>query len=145
MMLILLKPNRGFGSRKYITHSNKKQEKGLHRSCIMFWRTGVEEEEPWFTQLSHSVSRNRTDEHGWWINRFRQWKVNEHGQAMVRRSSGTLPTRVQILVLAPFPGFSRIYQYATFPRHWWLRESPDLPVLSPSEVLIGVGFAYMYS
>jgi hypothetical protein len=27
---------------------------------------------------------------------------------MVRRSSGTLPTRVQILVLAPFPGFSRI-------------------------------------
>jgi hypothetical protein len=24
---------------------------------------------------------------------------------MVERSSGTLPTRVQILVLAPFPGF----------------------------------------
>jgi hypothetical protein len=28
---------------------------------------------------------------------------------MVGQSSGTLPTRVQILVLAPFPGFSRIY------------------------------------
>jgi hypothetical protein len=28
---------------------------------------------------------------------------------MVGRSSGTLPTRVQILVLAPFPGFSWIY------------------------------------
>jgi hypothetical protein len=28
---------------------------------------------------------------------------------MVGRSSGTLPTRVQILVLAPFPEFSRIY------------------------------------
>jgi hypothetical protein len=27
---------------------------------------------------------------------------------------------------------------------WWLRESPDLSVLSPSEVLIGVGFAYMF-
>jgi hypothetical protein len=39
---------------------------------------------------------------------------------------GTLPTRVQILVLAPFPGFSKIYQ-------------------RPSKVLIGVGFAYMYS
>jgi hypothetical protein len=38
---------------------------------------------------------------------------------------GTLPTRVQIL-LAPFPGFYRIYQ-------------------RPSKVLIGVGFAYMYS
>jgi hypothetical protein len=24
-------------------------------------------------------------------------------------------------------------------------ESPDLPVLSPSEVLIGIGFAYVYS
>jgi hypothetical protein len=29
---------------------------------------------------------------------------------MVGRSSGTLPTRVQILVFAPFPGFSRIYR-----------------------------------
>jgi hypothetical protein len=29
---------------------------------------------------------------------------------MVGQSSGTLPTRVQILVLAPFPGFSRIYR-----------------------------------
>jgi hypothetical protein len=25
-----------------------------------------------------------------------------------------------------------------------LRESPDLPVISPSKVLIGVGFAYVY-
>jgi hypothetical protein len=30
---------------------------------------------------------------------------------MVGRSSGTLPTRVQILVLAPFPRFSRIYRH----------------------------------
>jgi hypothetical protein len=29
---------------------------------------------------------------------------------MVERSSGTLPTRVQILVLAPFSEFSRIYR-----------------------------------
>jgi hypothetical protein len=29
---------------------------------------------------------------------------------MVGRSSGTLPTRIQILVLAPFSGFSRIYR-----------------------------------
>jgi hypothetical protein len=29
---------------------------------------------------------------------------------MVGLSSGTLPTRVQILVLTPFPAFSRIYQ-----------------------------------
>jgi hypothetical protein len=29
---------------------------------------------------------------------------------MVGRSSGTLPTKVQILVLAPFPRVSRIYR-----------------------------------
>jgi hypothetical protein len=29
---------------------------------------------------------------------------------MVGRSRGTLPTSVQILVLAPFPGFSKIYR-----------------------------------
>jgi hypothetical protein len=29
---------------------------------------------------------------------------------MVGRSSGTLSTKVQILVLAPFPGFSMIYR-----------------------------------
>jgi hypothetical protein len=29
---------------------------------------------------------------------------------MVGQSSGTLPARVQIMVLAPFPGFSRIYR-----------------------------------
>jgi hypothetical protein len=78
---------------------------------------------------------------------------------MVGRSSGTLPTRVQILVLAPFLGFSRIYRrYALSGKRrshrrrgangdfgnlrgangdFW--ESPDL------EVLIGVGFAYVYS
>jgi hypothetical protein len=32
---------------------------------------------------------------------------------MIGRSSGTLPTRVQILVLAPFLGFSRIYRRYT--------------------------------
>jgi hypothetical protein len=52
-----------------------------------------------------------------------------------------LPTRVQILVQAHFSEFSRIY------RHYALsgKRRSDLPVLSPPEVLIGVGFAYVYS
>jgi hypothetical protein len=38
---------------------------------------------------------------------------------MVGRSSGTLPTRVQIIVLAPFPEFSRIYwRHALLPPSW---------------------------
>jgi hypothetical protein len=41
--------------------------------------------------------------------RSRDWACSP----MVGRSSGTLPTRVQILVLAPFLGFSRIYQRYT--------------------------------
>jgi hypothetical protein len=71
-----------------------------------------------------------------------------------RRSSGTLPTIVQILVLAPLLGFSRIY------RRYALSVS-DIPVddeapsvtsgisrsvgAQTSEVLIGVEFAYVYS
>jgi hypothetical protein len=57
---------------------------------------------------------------------------------MVGQTSGMIPTRVQILVLAPFPEYFRIYRrYALSckrrSRHWYL------PVLSPSDVLIGYG------
>jgi hypothetical protein len=59
---------------------------------------------------------------------------------MVGRSSGTLCNRVQILVLAPFPAFFRIYwRYALSSKEAPLvaSESPDLPVLCPSEVFTG--------
>jgi hypothetical protein len=59
------------------------------------------------------------------------------------------------MVLAPFPGFSRIYRhYALSGKRRARRRRgaigdfenlPDLPVLGPSNVLIEVVFAYMYS
>jgi hypothetical protein len=48
---------------------------------------------------------------------------------MVGRSSGTLPTRIQILVLAPFTGFSRIYRrYASSGKRRSRRRAPLVPL-----------------
>jgi hypothetical protein len=68
---------------------------------------------------------------------------------MVRKSSGTLPIRIQILVLAPFPGISMIYR-----RYELSGERRDdeasmvtseisrSAVAKSSEVLVRVGFTF---
>jgi hypothetical protein len=64
---------------------------------------------------------------------------------MVGRSSETLPIRVQILVphlFLDFPGFPGVMRLSG---KQCSRRRRGGPVLSPSVVLIGVGFAYMYS
>jgi hypothetical protein len=74
---------------------------------------------------------------------------------MVRRSSWTLPTKIQILVLAHFPAIFRIFRrYALSGKCHSQRQrgaNGDFKnllisrVLSPSEVLIEVGYVYMCS
>jgi hypothetical protein len=54
----------------------------------------------------------------YWYFSISEWPIRSMGPntrmifvaTFIRRPSGTLPTRVQILVLAPFSGFSRIYR-----------------------------------
>ena len=59
---------------------------------------------------------------------------------MVGRSSGTLPTRVQILVLASFPGIFLGFTGVT------RKVVSDVPVDDEVPVVTsGVGFVYVYS
>jgi hypothetical protein len=75
---------------------------------------------------------------------------------MVGRSSGMLPNRVQILMLAPFLGiFCRIYRRYALIGKWRSRQQQGAngdfgnlqicQVLSSSEVITGVGFVYVCS